>query len=189
MFGYAASLFVFAWLSDRFGAKRLFLVSAVLSASPRAEETGVAVTDEARAEAKQIYDTRCTPCHGATGKGDGVAAAALTPKPKDLSDKAWQDSVKDDYIEKIILKGGPAVEKSPLMPPNPDLDAKPAVVVALREHVRALAKPPAPEGRVRFVLAEGAAARAALAEDADVGGEGMLWGRCVLVLAGHGLGA
>lgn len=33
MFGYAASLFVFAWLSDYFGAKRLFLLSAVLSAS------------------------------------------------------------------------------------------------------------------------------------------------------------
>jgi MFS family permease len=32
MFGYAASLFVFAWLSDYVGAKRLFLLSAVLSA-------------------------------------------------------------------------------------------------------------------------------------------------------------
>ena len=32
MFGYAASLFIFAWLSDHFGAKRLFLFSAVLSA-------------------------------------------------------------------------------------------------------------------------------------------------------------
>ncbi len=32
MVGYAVSLFVFAWLSDRFGAKRLFLLSAVLSA-------------------------------------------------------------------------------------------------------------------------------------------------------------
>lgn len=32
MFGYAASLFVFAWLSDHFGARRLFLFSAVLSA-------------------------------------------------------------------------------------------------------------------------------------------------------------
>lgn len=31
MFGYAASLFLFSWLSDRFGAKRLFLFSAVLS--------------------------------------------------------------------------------------------------------------------------------------------------------------
>jgi len=32
MFGYAVSLFVFAWLSDHFGAKRLFIISAVLSA-------------------------------------------------------------------------------------------------------------------------------------------------------------
>ena len=32
MFGYAASLFVFAWLSDQYGAKRLFVVSAALSA-------------------------------------------------------------------------------------------------------------------------------------------------------------
>jgi MFS family permease len=33
MVAYAASLFVFAWLSDHFGAKRLFILSAVLSAS------------------------------------------------------------------------------------------------------------------------------------------------------------
>jgi MFS family permease len=33
MVGYAASLFLFAWLSDYFGAKRLFILSAVLSAS------------------------------------------------------------------------------------------------------------------------------------------------------------
>lgn len=32
MFGYAASLFFFAWLSDYFGAKRLFILSAFLSA-------------------------------------------------------------------------------------------------------------------------------------------------------------
>ncbi len=33
MFGYAASLFVFAWLADHYGAKRLFILSAFLSAS------------------------------------------------------------------------------------------------------------------------------------------------------------
>ena len=32
MFGYAASLFGFAWLSDHYGAKRLFILSAILSA-------------------------------------------------------------------------------------------------------------------------------------------------------------
>ena len=33
MVGYAASLFAFSWLSDHFGAKRLFILSAVLSSS------------------------------------------------------------------------------------------------------------------------------------------------------------
>jgi MFS family permease len=33
MFGYAASLFVFAWLSDRYGARRMFLLSALLSSA------------------------------------------------------------------------------------------------------------------------------------------------------------
>ena len=34
---------------------------------------------------KDIYTAQCVICHGATGKGDGVAAASLNPKPKDLS--------------------------------------------------------------------------------------------------------
>lgn len=115
------------------------LLSA-LSAGAAAAGDEIVITDEARAEAKTIFSQRCAPCHGAEGKGDGVAAAALTPKPKDLSDPAWQDSVKDDYVEKIILKGGTAVEKSPLMPPNPDLESKPGVIAAIRELVRNLRK-------------------------------------------------
>ena len=36
------------------------------------------------AEAKKLADTNCATCHGATGKGDGAAAAALPPpKPAD----------------------------------------------------------------------------------------------------------
>ncbi len=34
---------------------------------------------------KQVWDTHCTSCHGAEGKGDGPAAAALDPKPTDLT--------------------------------------------------------------------------------------------------------
>ena len=33
--------------------------------------------------AKKNIETNCVTCHGAGGKGDGVAAAALTPKPAD----------------------------------------------------------------------------------------------------------
>ncbi|HEY8658725.1 MAG TPA: cytochrome c [Hanamia sp.] len=32
-------------------------------------------------DAKVLYTSYCTPCHGMKGKGDGVAAAAMNPKP------------------------------------------------------------------------------------------------------------
>jgi len=41
------------------------------------------------AKGKASYDQMCASCHGAAGKGDGAAAAALNPKPKDLSDKKY----------------------------------------------------------------------------------------------------
>jgi mono/diheme cytochrome c family protein len=103
------------------------------AAAPAAEPT-----QDPTAEAKQIFATRCTPCHGPEGKGDGPASKGLTPPPRNFSDATWQQSVTDDHIEKIIQYGGAAVGKSPAMPANPDLPSKPAVVTALRTHVRSL---------------------------------------------------
>lgn len=94
---------------------------------------------EAIAEANEIYAGRCFTCHGMQGKGDGPGSAGLTPQPRDLTLESWQASVTDEHIEKIIKFGGSAVGKSPMMPPNPDLVAKPEVVAALRVHVRELA--------------------------------------------------
>lgn len=102
------------------------------------EKAAVEVSPAARKEAEELFATRCSTCHGATGQGDGPASAGLTPKPRNYHDKAWQASVTDEHIEKIIKFGGPAVGKSPLMPPNPDLESKPEVVTALRQHVRSL---------------------------------------------------
>jgi len=65
---------------------------------------------------KAIYDQYCAGCHGSTGKGDGPAAGALNPKPRDLSDKAYARTLKDEYLLQITRDGGPAVKKSPLMP-------------------------------------------------------------------------
>ncbi len=89
-----------------------------------------------QAEARQIYADRCVLCHGATGKGNGPSAVALNPKPRDYTDATWQKSVTDEELEKIILEGGAAVGKSILMPGNPDLANKPAIVQGLREIVR-----------------------------------------------------
>lgn len=93
---------------------------------------------DAGAEAKNIFATRCTPCHGPNGAGDGPASAGLTPKPRNFTDPTWQASVTDEHVEKIVMYGGAAVGKSPAMPSNPDLMGKPEVVKALRAHVRSL---------------------------------------------------
>src|SRR6185503_15275029 len=60
-------------------------------------------------EADSIWQMRCTTCHGAQGKGDGAAAVALTPKPRDFTLATWQSSVTDAHIEKIIAEGGQGV--------------------------------------------------------------------------------
>lgn len=54
--------------------------------TPKAAEgvkNPVRVNPAGLAEAKTLYITNCGPCHGNKGKGDGVAAAALNPKPAD----------------------------------------------------------------------------------------------------------
>jgi mono/diheme cytochrome c family protein len=124
----------------------LWMALATLGLSPLAAPRAVLAAGEqlppaAVKEAEDIYKTRCTTCHGPAGKGDGPAGAALNPKPRDLGDQAWQKSVTDEHIEKIILNGGPSVGKSPLMPANPDLSTKPDVVKALRAMVRKFGAP------------------------------------------------
>lgn len=107
-----------------------------LAAAPAfAEDIPAAAQDEA----KSIFAMRCATCHGAGGHGDGAAAVAMNPKPRSFADAEWQKSVTDQHIEQIIVGGGPAVGKSPLMPPNPDLSSKPDVVKALRAMVRSFA--------------------------------------------------
>ena len=98
-----------------------------------------AVTPELRKEASDIFASRCMPCHGPSGKGDGPASSGLTPPPANFALAGWQQGASDEHIEKIIQYGGAAVGKSPAMPPNPDLVDKP-VVKALREHIRSFGK-------------------------------------------------
>ncbi|MCA9547013.1 MAG: c-type cytochrome, partial [Myxococcales bacterium] len=86
--------------------------------------------------AKTLFTQRCVTCHGAEGKGDGPAGAALNPKPRTFSDAEWQGKVTDEHLSKVIIGGGPSVGLSPLMPPNPDLQAKPEVVAGLVKMIR-----------------------------------------------------
>jgi mono/diheme cytochrome c family protein len=72
---------------------------------------------------KQIFAQVCTPCHGEGGKGDGPAAAALNPKPRNLTEPGYLTSLDDRYLFELISRGGVAVGKSAMMPPQPSLAA------------------------------------------------------------------
>ena len=78
---------------------------------------GVSIAQGNMTKGKGLFDKNCASCHGAGGKGDGVAAASLNPKPKDLTDKTNMAGLKDKQLIEAIKKGGAAVGKSPLMPP------------------------------------------------------------------------
>lgn len=62
-----------------------------------------------------VYKQYCAMCHGDEGKGDGLAATALNPKPKNLADKAMMEKISDWEIYVVIKEGGPAAGLSPLM--------------------------------------------------------------------------
>lgn len=98
------------------------------------------ITAADREQAGQLFSTRCATCHGAEGRGDGAGGAALKPGPRNFHDVEWQKATSDETIEQAIVYGGAAVGKSPAMVPNPDLQAKPGVVKALREKVRSFGK-------------------------------------------------
>lgn len=78
-----------------------------------------------------LYAQQCATCHGKEGKGDGAAAAALDPKPRDFSVKEWQESKTDEQITASITDG---VGK--LMPGYKQL--KPEQVKALVAFIRTL---------------------------------------------------
>lgn len=88
------------------------------------------------AEAKAIFEERCTPCHGPEGRGNGPSSGSLNPKPRNYHDLKWQEQATDAGISKAILEGGQSVGKSSVMPANPDLVKKPEVVAELVKIIR-----------------------------------------------------
>ena len=68
-------------------------------------------------DAAQLYQNYCASCHGAQGAGDGPAGMALNPKPRNLTDVAWQESVDDERIYTVLEKGGTAIGISATMAP------------------------------------------------------------------------
>jgi mono/diheme cytochrome c family protein len=113
---------------------RVLLASMAVMAAVGCSKPRDLSPEQARAEAREVFENRCATCHGEDGRGDGPAARALAVKPRDYTDSRWQQATSDEQIRTAIANGGPAIGKSNVMPANKDLD--PRVIDALVRTVR-----------------------------------------------------
>lgn len=67
-------------------------------------------------QGKRIYRENCAPCHGESGKGDGVGARSLPVRPADHTNPAVMNSRSDAFLRDVIAKGGKAMGLSAFMP-------------------------------------------------------------------------
>ena len=62
---------------------------------------------------KAIYETRCSPCHGFDGRGDGPAAAAIDPKPRNFRDPAFWQGRTAQQLRLVVKQGKPGTLMAP----------------------------------------------------------------------------
>jgi hypothetical protein len=67
------------------------------------------------------FVSRCSPCHGVEGAGDGPGAAALKPTPRSFRVQGWDSGKSDDALAAVIREGGARHGLSAAMPDHSDL--------------------------------------------------------------------
>lgn len=78
----------------------------------------IAVDDKSIAAGKAVYIAQCIKCHGDAGKGDGVAAKDLNPKPRDLSNPAITIQTDGALFWKLTTGQKPMPTFEPLISEN-----------------------------------------------------------------------
>jgi len=108
-------------------ALRGLLAVCLLAATARAADT-----PEKIAHGKDIFGIRCSPCHGETGGGDGPAAAAINPKPRNFHDPAFWRGRTPDQVRLVIKGGRPGTLMAPFegVLSEDDIDAVTAYLFA-----------------------------------------------------------
>lgn len=75
-------------------------------ASEKGKKSPVAASAKVVEQGKKLAGVNCASCHGASGKGDGAAAAALTPKPADWTSAKIQAESDGELFWKITTGRG-----------------------------------------------------------------------------------
>jgi mono/diheme cytochrome c family protein len=78
----------------------------VAPAAEKAKKSPLPADKKTIEQGEKAAKINCTPCHGAKGKGDGAAAAALNPKPADWTSKKVQDESDGEIFWKISTGRG-----------------------------------------------------------------------------------
>jgi mono/diheme cytochrome c family protein len=114
--------------------------SSVPPAGEPTEPTGAPAGGDTTAAAAdlgaRVFEQRCVLCHGKAGVGDGTAAAALNPKPRNLRDAAYMSSRTDDQLLEIIRNGKGAM---PAWGKNNALSEE--EIQAVLKHIRSFTTP------------------------------------------------
>jgi mono/diheme cytochrome c family protein len=66
-----------------------------------------------REAGRLIYNSRCWPCHGPTGRGNGPAATALKPPPADFTDPSQVIARSGSRLYKALTSGVPGTAMAP----------------------------------------------------------------------------
>jgi mono/diheme cytochrome c family protein len=102
----------------------LFLGSGVFwGLSPVRAQTGAG---------QGIYSDKCAMCHGQDGKGNGPAAAALSPSPADFTSPAFWQNTSNAKITGTIENGHG---------PMPSIDVSPSQIKAVIDYMSQTFKP------------------------------------------------
>jgi mono/diheme cytochrome c family protein len=79
----------------------------VAPASEKTKKNPVPNDKKVIEQGEKIAKINCTSCHGPSGKGNGPAAVALTPKPADWTSSRVQDESDGELFWKISNGRGP----------------------------------------------------------------------------------
>ncbi|MCA9777275.1 MAG: cytochrome c [Candidatus Eremiobacteraeota bacterium] len=69
--------------------------------------SSLCLAQEVSPDGQQLFKLHCQTCHGALGKGDGPAAQALVPPPRDLTQRPYKQGCGPGAIVNTLQTGVP----------------------------------------------------------------------------------